>query len=357
MEQKYAIGLGFSSACNMNCPFCYSRGKREQACDIDLNSWYRFFQRNFPYIESINYGTGENTTSEDWYKLISFIRNNYPGIRQALTTNGYLYAAQANDEFKRNILIECLDEVDVSLDFGVSEIHNKCRGNPRAFEWAIGSLEFCKRNNLIPTIVTLGIDETLSITNMSKIFSIAESYGAKVRINLYRPVEKGSPIIPASLNSILTFFDWVSKTHKILSVSDPLFSSLLCAGRTNSDPSGKSSMRITQDGNIYPSTYLLYNEFLMGNILTFDMGIDLKNNPGSRKLVEAPIPKDCIECKYSSQCKGGVLDRRYIWFGSFDKKDPYCFVESKEKMRNYMQMRDGFTSVHDGYLPTLFFQP
>lgn len=94
MKQKYALGLGFSSECNMNCPFCYSKEKRNYGYDIDIDIWYKFFEKNNKYIESINYGTGENTTSENWYKFINFIRTNFPNIRQALTTNGYLYEAQ-----------------------------------------------------------------------------------------------------------------------------------------------------------------------------------------------------------------------------------------------------------------------
>jgi len=253
--------------------------------------------------------------------------------------------------------LNCIDEVDISLDFGDAERHNKYRGNKNAFDWAINTLKFCKMHGIVTTIVTLGIDQTLCIENMSKIFSIAQTYDTKVRINLYRPVNKKININPASLSSILTFFDWVSEKHKVLSISDPLFSSLLCAGATNSDPSGRCSLRITHDGNIYPSTYLLYDEFLVGNIQKFDMSKDLQKNTGIKNLVEAPIPNKCLACEYVKSCKGGVLDRRYIWYGDLKERDPYCFVESKERLRDFKQEKTGFISVHDGYLPTLFFEP
>lgn len=356
MKRQFAIGLGFSSECNMNCPFCYSKSKRQKGEDVDIRLWYDFFQRNAEYINSINYGTGENTTSTDWYKLIEHIRNRYPHIRQALTTNGYLSHVMKTDEKKREVVLHAIDEVDVSLDFGDASIHNAYRGNASAFGWANDTLAFCRDNGILPTIVTLGIDDTLRIDNMERIFEIAGAYDAKVRINLYRPVDKQSHVKPASLTSILTFFDWVNEHHTILSISDPLFSALLSTEVPSADPSGFSSLRVTQDGDIYPSTYLLYDDFLMGNIKDFSMVADLSDNAGMEALHKACIPEECKKCKHVEYCRGGVFDRRYIWYGSFEKRDPYCFVEKSELCRKYIQKKDRCISVHDGYLPTLFFQ-
>ncbi len=49
-------------------------------------------------------------------------------------------------------------------------MHNACRGNSHAFDWVLGTLEFCQAHDILPTIVTLGTDETLKIENMEHIF-------------------------------------------------------------------------------------------------------------------------------------------------------------------------------------------
>lgn len=354
--KKFAVGLGFSSECNMNCKFCYSKNKRNAGNDINIQQWFRFFERNHQHINSVNYGTGENSTSSEWYDLITYVRNYYPDIKQAVTTNGYLSKVMNKDTTKRHLVIQSIDEVDVSLDFGNEKTHNEYRGNSNAFKWAIDTLGFCRDNNILPTIVTLGIDETLQINNMEKIFDIAFMYNAKVRVNLYRPVNKNINIKPTGLNVILEFIEWANKYHKILSLSDPLFSTLLCGGKAQDDPSGEVSIRITQDGNIYPSTYLLFDEFVMGNIENFRLATDLEQNDAINKILNARLPSECIKCIYAKICKGGVIDRRYIWYGTLEKRDPYCFVEKRENHRTYRQNRTQFVSVHDGYLPTLFFQ-
>lgn len=75
-----------------------------------------FSCRNASSIGSVNYGTGENTTSDAWYALIDHIHEHYPHIRQAVTTNGSLYPVQKDDSEKREAIIRSIDEVDVSLD-------------------------------------------------------------------------------------------------------------------------------------------------------------------------------------------------------------------------------------------------
>ena len=71
------------------------------------------------------------------------------------------------------------------------------------------------------------------------------------------------------------------------------------------------------------------------------------------------MPKECKECKYSKLCKGGVIDRRYLWNGNLNSKDPYCFVDDYnllKKIEGIVLSEEKINSVHDGYLPTMFFK-
>lgn len=83
---KWSIGWGTISQCNMNCGFCYSKRVRETSEDLKYNDWVKFIDENHQHIDSINYGTGENTLSLDWFKLVDYINVKY-NIKQALTTN------------------------------------------------------------------------------------------------------------------------------------------------------------------------------------------------------------------------------------------------------------------------------
>ena len=85
---KWNIDWGAVSECNMKCQFCYSQKVRKDSSDFRQNDWISFIDNNYEYVNTINYGTGENTIFNEWYTLVDHIGKNY-GIPQSLTSNGY----------------------------------------------------------------------------------------------------------------------------------------------------------------------------------------------------------------------------------------------------------------------------
>lgn len=359
---KWKIGWGLVSYCNMNCEFCYSRMKRGISHDIPSYYWRNFIDKNADYISSINYGTGENTISQDWFYLAKYIRDRYPYIRQALTTNGYISDVINKNTENKDIFLSAIDEVDVSLDYANAQKHNKFRGQPNAYHWAINTIDFCHSNRIPLTIVMLGSKVNLYEDNVRAIFEIAKKFDAIVRVNLYRPTEginKVSEKYILSIDKLLSFLRFVSAEYKVLSINDPLLSSVL-TNKTVADPSGTSSLRILPSGDVTPSTYLIKDEFIIGNLKD---GILLKNIANNSRLYQKMknvIPTDCEKCEHANDCRGGVIDRRYLWYGTLEKRDPYCFVDNTELLEKHRftitLSGDEFHSVHDGYLPTMFFK-
>jgi MoaA/NifB/PqqE/SkfB family radical SAM enzyme len=186
-HKLWNIGWGVTSDCNMDCQFCYSQSKRNVDNDLVVGDWINFIKSNHSRIGAINYGTGENTLSADWFHLVDYIRTNYPKIRQALTTNGYVSEIINNDKHKLEIIKKAIDEIDVSLDFADEEKHNKFRGQKNAFKWAMNTLSFCQNNNKTAAIVCLLSRQTIARENLEGIFKVAKKYETIVRMNLYRP--------------------------------------------------------------------------------------------------------------------------------------------------------------------------
>lgn len=361
--KKWIIGWGVVSSCNMNCKFCYSRNKRNVEKDIEPKYWYSFIDKNADLIESINYGTGENSISNDWWNFIDYIRSNYPHIIQSVTTNGYISEVVKNDERKKDIFLRAIDEVDVSLDFAKEEEHNIFRGQKNAYKWAINMLKLCHDNNKRLTIVSLGSNLVVTKENMQGLFDIADKNGAMLRMNIYRPtngIDDFSKQFMLSKERLVDFLKWVNDKYEILALDDALLSAIIL-GEKNSDPSGVNSLRILPNGDISPSTYLIQDDFIVGNLkdnVDLNKIKKLKDNKLDH-IVENVIPKECKNCKFVSMCEGGVVDRRYLWNGSLNKKDPYCFVDDEtlmNKVKGITKSKEKFESVHDGYLPTMFFK-
>ncbi len=343
----------------MNCQFCYSRSKRQESRTLGLRDWIDFVDNNGVHINTINYGTGENTLSNEWFYLVKYIRQKLPEIRQSLTTNGHLSEALSNNTFLHSF-IDGIDEVDVSLDFCHADKHNCLRGQPKAYDWAIKTLEMCQYYGKPCTIVFLGSEVNSDLSNIEGLFSIAEKYDAILRMNIYRPTEGINEITQKFIikrETLLSVLRYIGNHHRIIAIDDPLLSSWL-TGKTVSDPSGYDSLRILADGSITPSTYLIDNKFVIGNIKENQVLSRLSVDNKLYSIAGKRIPKDCADCLYAHSCSGGVIDRRWLWYGSLDKKDPYCPGVFNDDTRPKLSVTHiDFHSVHDGYLPTVFFKP
>lgn len=357
--RHWNIGWGTISKCNMNCRFCYSKETRKNSSDLSYEHWVRFIDENYEMIHTINYGTGENALDYDWFRLVDYISNNYPQIRQALTTNGYLSEA-VKDDYCKEVFIKGIDEVDVSLDFCDSKEHNSFRKQDKAFEWAMNTLELCRQYGKPATIVFLGSRVNMNYQNIDGLFEIAKAKNAILRMNIFRPtggIDENSKKFIVDYDTIVDCLTYINRKYSIISLNDVLFSTIL-SDSTVKDPSGIESLRILADGSVTPSTYLISDDFIIANITEHNVLKRIETDSLLKKVIDFTTPKECEGCVYKLQCAGGVYDRRYLWYGTLKRKDPYCpqcFTEKNVPIITVKQTT--FQSVHDGYLPTVFFSP
>lgn len=358
MIKKYNVGWGITNSCNMNCKFCYSKDTRKNTQDVTINDWIKFMDENHQYIDSINYGTGENSICDDFFEFILYVRTNYPEITQSLTTNGYIYERVSKNPKLYEIYVKCIDEIDVSLDFCIPEKHNYFRGQPKAYEWAINTLKMLQKDRKTSTIVFVGFEETMSKENIDGLFKIAKEYNSLIRLNIYRPVSENDDInekFLLSYNTLIETLEYINEKYEVVSLSDVLLGNLFSKGLNIKENTGIDSIRILADGSICPSTYLITedyrNEYNIkdGNVLS---KIEFK------EFIEAPIPSECVGCEIKDTCRGGVYDRRILWYNSLNKRDPYCPFNNNDDLnkKQFTISKKERISVHDGYLPTMFFK-
>ncbi|WP_457557848.1 radical SAM/SPASM domain-containing protein [Candidatus Harpocratesius sp.] len=351
--QKWKIGWGITNACNMNCSFCYSKNERNSK-EVSLAYLIDMIKRNHKYIDSINYGTGENTISKKWFEFLLYIYKNYPQIPQALTTNGSFYQLYKELDSK-NSLLNSLSEIDISLDFSNQKDHNEFRGNNHAYEWVMKSAKICSESNITGTFVIMAIDRNTNLENIKKIFKIAKKFDFFVRINIFRP-NAMQDLTPLKYSNLKNLIKYILQNHKIVSLSDSLFSALIL-NEEFKDASGITSIRILPNGWVTPSTYLIdknwqkihINELDLSKMNLFDFDFTL-------------IPDDCNECELRDICRGGAIDRRFIWYGTLNERDPYCPIRNNDSISSWRKLLKDYhpvegPEIHKGYLPTLIFKP
>lgn len=105
-------------------------------------------------------------------------------------------------------------------------MHNNIRNNKFAYDWAIETIEYCNEHNIKLTIVTIGLDDTLKIKNISEIFKLAHKYNAINRINIYRKAADRNDECELSYDVLMEFLEWASKKQTVMDLMDPLFNSI-----------------------------------------------------------------------------------------------------------------------------------
>lgn len=357
MEKKYSVGWGLTNTCNMNCKFCYSKVTRDEISECGIADWKNFVDRNHNYIEAINYGTGENSVIDDFFYFVEYVRKKYPEIKQALTTNGFISERVRKNPHFMEIYKNCIDEVDISIDFNNQEKHCLFRGQPKAFDWAIDALKINKKLGKLSTIVFVGFNETMTKENLDGLFELAKKYDALIRTNIYRPVnpdqEKNKEFI-LSYDQLKNGLKYINENYEIISLSDSLLGNAFSNQEGIRDNTGTSSIRILPDGTICPSTYLIRAED-RSNLNIHDA--DLKKLT-FEQFSNIEIPKECQKCEIVNSCQGGAYDRRILWYGTFAERDPYCPIRNGDEIpkEKFQVSKINRVSVHDGYLPTLFFK-
>jgi radical SAM protein with 4Fe4S-binding SPASM domain len=362
---KWVVGWGYTARCNMGCGFCYSKASRRGLLDgigapeVSLRIAKGFLARNRDLIRSINFGTGESFLAPEFASLLRACRTLIPALQISVTTNGAFAKASTcgrnMSAFKWGI-----DELDVSLDYADSKKHDRSRRHDGAWRDAIHSLWLAQDNQIRPSIVMVGTDDTMAPANFAEMLSIARCNECLLRINLYRPVNSDFGPVPhyATIRKALEY----AVTHEsLVQTSDPLFAAL--TGQVLAPQCSGNVCRILPNGRVTPSTYLLSQEWwATQDVTTLTLSSLAKEIP-FLVLRDACVPTQCCGCSLMEVCRGGCADRRWLWYGSLEERDPYCPRRIGTKCQTWWKVeaapRAGtpIRQIHLAYLPTIVVSP
>lgn len=356
---KWTIGWGVTSRCDLSCPFCYSIGARssESIRETSLREASAFLRNNNRNINSINFGTGESFLMGQFPELVKLCRSNVPEIQISVTTNGAIANHVDSDELM-TIFAENIDELDVSIDFPEQKLHDQFRGKEGSWERAMKAIKIGQQRGMDLTIVMVAMPETLQGTRMEEMIEIARYLGVALRINPYMPTT-GNFDFTLSGEELIAMLVRILDCRCRIRTSDPLIAMLLGDG-PNSSPVHYRSLRILPDSRISPSTYLTTSEWTHRVDLKHLRLSEVRHLPGFRRWGEAVVPDCCLNCEGIETCLGGSRERRILWYGTLEERDPYCpkRLDSNAtipQILNRSLNSDVWQgpSIHLGYLPTI----
>lgn len=315
------VGIGLTNKCNLNCPHCYSRklaGGTLELADI------RRILSVFPRLKSVNFGTGESILNNQFDEIVDLFHGK--NIDLAITSNGLSVNGMEKDTLVK------FDDVDISLDFPIAELHDKWRGKKGLFNGVIRAIEKCKKYDINVSIVAVLMSNNYNY--FPKFRNILDNYGINLRINVYKPAH--TKIFAPSYNQFWGAIKTFCEKFELISCSEPVLAVIL-GGVENGSSCGNST-RIHPDGIISPCVYVSNDN------ITLEIF-----NKNKRKL-----PEFCKDCSFAQRCRGGCYGRK-ILENRESLPDSYCpFYNNKEVPDiKFKKSKEREKLIHSNYLCTI----
>lgn len=305
-------------------------------------------------ITDINFGTGEFLVNPNALFVAKYVKKNYPKVSLGLTTNGYSVVRMKDDD-----LTDLFHDIDVSIDFLDKKRHNEFRQHPKAWEWAIESLEKCQRLGIEHSIVTC-VTSLTKDEDIRGLLEVARKHDACLRLNWFRPTGRGDEKLCITALRYWQVIRLLAEQADFEGLSDPLLQSVI-QEKQEYEPCGCgwTSARIQDDLSVTPCVFLKGKEWSAGSIL--DKSLEGIRKDNKFKKIRNRLPKKCQECRYKS-CHGGCYSRAVLQNGSEDEVDAFCPFLSKQieslidDIKQKIVIRES-DKVHHGYLCTLITKP
>lgn len=323
-NEKYpsitTIGIGLTNRCNLNCNHCYSRKMAERSFSMEDA---KKTLSAFPFLKSVNFGTGESILNNQFEKIVNLFYSK--NIKLAITSNGL-----SINKMKKETLSK-FDDVDVSVDFPIRELHDRWRKKEGLFDNAIKAIKRCKKLNINISIVSVLMSNNYDYFQQFK--SLLDKYDVNLRINLYKAVNKDE--FTPSYEQFWEAIEKISKNFEVVSCSEPILS--IFWDKITGGSNCGNSMRIHPDGNISSCVYVRDNKS------------NAKFNT-SKKI----LPKFCKKCVVSEKCMGGCYGRR-VTENRQKLPDMYCPFFNKNKLPTikFIRHKESKELIHSNYLCTI----
>ena len=329
--------------CNLACAHCRRLESNDAGpADLSTDNAETLIQqlaelgRRQPQMPMLIFSGGEPLCREDLFHLIDFARQR--GIAAALATNGTMI----DDAVARRIADSGVARVAVSLDGATSDIHDKMRQIPGAFDRALEGT-----GHLQDAGVPFQINVTLTKQNahqLGNVYALAKSLGA-VAVHIFM-------LVPVGCGQVLAETDMLSPQQyeqimrdicalesrgeiQIKVTCGPHYERVKRQARIESNvanPQSKGCLAglgvlfVSHRGDVYPCGYLPVN---CGNILEKRL-IEIwdHNEDLARMRDVAALEGKCGVCEYKQVC-GGCRARAFGMTGNYMGEEPFCAYDPR----------------------------
>lgn len=275
--------------CNLSCKHCCidADGIVSEKEDLSTNEVKEILDKLVEWNpKTIMISGGEPMIRSDFTELMKYLRKSYYG-KIILSTNGTLI----NDE-NVNLLSECFDKIDISLD-GVDEESCSIVRGRGVFDKVIRNVKRIQDTGFFKISLSMAISDKNEHLECEFI-DLNKALGTQPLVRLFEPIGRGkdnkSIFSDKSEDEIYIPDDYLSEDYKKIAI------------RTCS--AGKKEIFISYNGDIYPCVQFTENQFKLGNMKNIGKLSELNNkyNNVNLKLIDPNKFEQCEKCKVNLFC-------------------------------------------------------
>jgi mycofactocin radical SAM maturase len=311
-------------ACNLECIHCLSSSGRRDPRELSTEQAKTVLDELAALqVFYINIGGGEPMVRRDFFDIIEYSVSKGIGVK--FSTNGaYIDVEKA----KRLTDMDYLD-IQISLDGADAATNDVVRGSG-SYDTARRAMDNLASAGFGPFKISVVVTRQ-NVSQLDAFKSLADSYGAQLRITRLRPAGRGADtwhqLHPTNAQQ-RDIYNWLSAHGENVLTGDSFFH-LNALGPAlpglNMCGAGRVVCLIDPIGDVYACPFVIHDEFKAGNVL--DAGGFTRVWRESDLFVDLRQPQSagaCASCGAYDECQGGCMAAKFFTGLPLDGPDPEC---------------------------------
>lgn len=281
------ITISLTNRCNLYCGYCCTNANNSYK-DLSKDD-IKIIVQNIKLFnpKKIVITGGEPMIREDFFDIISFIREDYSGEIQLLTNGTYITQENVN-------ILKKVNSISISIDGYNKHMVDDIRGNG-TFEKVMQSIEILKAINFEKIALSMVFGES-NIDDINKFMDFCKMKNVRSVCRFFSRFGRGKSLDTYIKNQEISFLPLA-----LINKDEYIEKTINC------NP-GNLQLFVNYDGMVYPCQNLISNNFIMFNALNLDdKEVEKIKNRDHRvfkeldKINTALIDR-CVDCKHKLFC-------------------------------------------------------
>ena len=311
LKNPLVVSLQIMDTCNFKCIHCYTKSGSDNKNIISFEQIKMIVnQLKEMNIFRIGITGGEPLLHPDICKIVKYISDS--GINVVINCNGFFLT----EEMCINLKNSGLDHIHFSID-GVKGTNNYIRGNDKAYDKAIQSLDMALKLGLRPEIYFTCMKP--NINELEDIIQIAKDKKVVILVKRFIPMGRGKDNSKYVLDKkeyekmlkVIKNSQLKLKYSELIHIDDCYPSNN--SGSRNCIINNKVIMSINAKGDVYTCPYIQEDKFLLGNVFKEQIKEIYEKISESilANIREKDLPEKCQKCEEIKACFGGCRAYSY----------------------------------------------